>query len=62
MKLWDKKIINKLINKYGNDIILIYQILKEKYNYTKTYGGLKNLIRKLLKPVQNKKVTPKWKE
>lgn len=56
------KIINKLINKYGNDIILIYQILKEKYNYTKTYGGLKNLIRKLLKPVQNKKVTPKWKE
>ena len=56
------KIINKLIKKYGNDIILIYQVLKEKYNYKRSYGGLKNFIRKLVKPVENKKSTQKCKE
>ncbi len=56
------KIIKRLIKKYGNDIILIYQILKEKFNYTKSYGGLKTFIRKLTKSTINKKITPRWKE
>lgn len=56
------KIITKLIKKYDNDIILIYQILKEKFNYEKSYAGLKNFIRKLRNSTKNKKVTPKYKE
>lgn len=48
------KIINRLVRKYKNDIILIYHFLKEKFNYTKSYSGLKNFIRKSIKPVVNK--------
>ena len=56
------KIIKRLVNKYNTDIILIYQILREKFNYNRSYGGLKAFIRKLINPTKNKKVTPKWKE
>ena len=56
------KIIRRLVKKYNNDIIRIYQILREKFNYNKSYGGLKAFIRKLIKPTKVKKSTPKWKE
>ena len=56
------KIIIRLVKKYENDILLIYQILKEKFNYKRSYSGLKNFIRKLIKTNKNKKSAPKWKE
>lgn len=50
------RIIKKLLKKHKNiDIILVYQELIEKYNYTKSYGGLKRLITKLRSKKSNKK-------
>lgn len=50
------RIIKKLLKKHKNiDIILVYQELIEKYNYTKSYGGLKRLITKLRSGKSKKK-------
>lgn len=51
----ETKIIKRLLKKYKrNDLILIYQELKEKYNYKRSYGGFKRFVYKL-KPQKSKK-------
>lgn len=42
------KLIRRLAKKYKwTDLILVYQELKERYNYNKSYGGLKRVISKM---------------
>lgn len=42
------KLIRRLAKKHKwIDLILVYQELKEKYNYNKSYGGLKRVISKM---------------
>jgi len=56
------KIIKRLLKKYKwKDLILVYQELKERYNYTRSYGGLKRLVSKLrsAKPKKKAKRKPK---
>ena len=41
------KIIKRILNKYnGKDLILVYQELVERFEYKRTYGGLKRFINK----------------
>lgn len=56
------KMIRKLLKKHKwKDLILVYQELKEKYGYTRSYGGLKRLVSRLrsAKPKKKRKVKPK---
>lgn len=48
--------IRRLIKKHkGKDVILAYQEMREKYQYTRSYGGFKRFVRKLAEGDQNKK-------
>lgn len=50
------KVIRKLLKKHKwKDLILIYQELKERYGYTRSYGGLKRLISKFRSAKAKKK-------
>ncbi len=48
--------IRRLVKKYHwTDLILAYQDLREKYAYTRSYGGFKRIVRKLAAAKGNKK-------
>lgn len=50
------KLIRRLAKKHNwTDLILIYQELKERYNYQRSYGGLKQVIAKMKKNKAKKK-------
>lgn len=50
------KLIKRLAKKHKwKDLILIYQELKERYHYNKSYGGLKRIIAKIKEQKQKKK-------
>lgn len=52
------KLIKRLAKKYKwTDLILVYQELKERYNYTRSYGGLKRVISKMKSQKTKKKKT-----
>ncbi len=48
--------IRRLVKKYRwTDLILAYQGMREKYAYTRSYGGFKRIVRKLAAAKGNKK-------
>ncbi len=48
--------IRRLVKKYcWTDLILAYQDMREKYAYTRSYGGFKRVVRKLAAEKGNKK-------
>lgn len=50
------KLIRRIAKKHNwTDLILIYQELKERYNYQRSYGGLKQVIAKMKKNKAKKK-------
>lgn len=52
------KLIRRLAKKHKwKDLILVYQELKEKYNYNRSYGGLKRVISKMKSQKAKKKKT-----
>lgn len=56
------KVIRRLLKKYKwKDLILVYQELKEKHKYERSYGGFKKLVSKLrsVKPKKQHKRKPK---
>lgn len=56
------KLIKRLTKKHNwTDLILVYQELKEKYNYSRSYGGLKRIISKLKSKKAKKKTKRKTK-
>ena len=54
------KLIKRLAKKHKwNDLILVYQELKERYNYNKSYGGLKRVISRMKTEKLKKKLKKK---
>lgn len=56
------RLIRRCVKKYKwNDLILAYQEMRDRYGYTRSYGGFKRLVSKLraLKPKKKKKRKPK---
>lgn len=52
------KLIKRLAKKHNwTDLILVYQELKERYNYNRSYGGLKRVISKIKAQKAKKKKT-----
>lgn len=52
------KLIRRLAKKHHwTDLILVYQELREKYNYNRSYGGLKRVISKMKAQKAKKKKT-----
>lgn len=48
--------IKRLVKKYRwKDLILAYQEMREKYGYTRSYGGFKRIVSQLAKEKKNKK-------
>ena len=56
------RLIRRCVKKHKwNDLILAYQEMRDRYGYTRSYGGFKRLVSKLraLKPKKKKKRKPK---
>ena len=54
------KLIKRLDKKHKwKDLILVYQELKERYNYNKSYGGLKRVISRMKTEKLKKKLKKK---
>lgn len=56
------RLIRRCVKKHKwNDLILAYQEIRDRYGYTRSYGGFKRLVSKLrkLKPKKKKKRKPK---